>query len=121
MSGVGSRRACEEIILQNKVHVNGKLAILGQKITQDDKVTVLGKPIKIKWQDRVARIIIYHKSDNEISTRKDPEGRESVFDKIPTVAKNNRFIAIGRLDFNTSGLLIFTTSGELANHFMHPK
>jgi 23S rRNA pseudouridine2605 synthase len=80
----------------------------------------LGKSLVIKWPDRLARIIIYHKNDNEIISRNDPEGRISVFDKIP-ILKNKRFVAIGRLDFNTSGLLIFTTSGELANHFTHPR
>jgi len=80
----------------------------------------LGKPVKIKWDDRLARIIIYHKPEGEIITRNDPKGRDSVFDKIPLL-KNKRFVSIGRLDFNTSGLLIFTTSGNLANHFAHPR
>ncbi len=120
MSGVGGRRYCDGLIESGYVLVNNKIATLGQKITQKDQVTVMGKALKIKWQDRLARIIIYHKQDGEIITRDDPKGRVTVFEKIP-ILKNKRFIAIGRLDFNTSGLLIFTTSGELANHFMHPR
>ena len=120
MSGVGSRRACDELIQNGKVMVNKKTATLGQLISAEDRVEVLGKGVIIKWPDRLARIIIYHKMDNEIVSRSDPEGRTSVFDKIP-VLKNKRFVAIGRLDFNTGGLLIFTTSGELANHFTHPR
>lgn len=120
MSGAGSRRACDELVKNKSVTVNGKIATLGQAINQGDKIEILGKSIVIKWPDRLARIIIYHKNDNEIISRNDPEGRVSVFDKIP-VLKNKRFVAIGRLDYNTSGLLIFTTSGELANHFTHPR
>lgn len=120
MSGIGSRRACDELVKNNSVTVNGKMATLGQSISHGDRIEVLGKQIVIKWPDRLARIIIYHKNDNEIISRSDPEGRVSVFDKIP-ILKNKRFVAVGRLDFNTSGLLIFTTSGELANHFTHPR
>lgn len=120
MSGVGGRRSCDQLIEQGHVVVNNKVATLGQKIYMDDKVTVFGKIVKIKWPDRLARIIIYHKPEGELSTRSDPKGRDTVFDKIPLL-KNKRFVSIGRLDYNTSGLLIFTTSGELANHFMHPR
>lgn len=120
MSGVGSRRRCEELIESGKVTVNQNVATVGQKIKESDKIEVLGKAIEIKWQDRIARIIIYHKMEGEIVSRSDPQGRLSVFDKIP-ILKNKRFVAIGRLDFNTSGLLIFTNSGELANRFAHPR
>ncbi len=120
MSGVGGRRHCDNLIEEGKVLVNAKVATSGQKITINDRVEVSGKPVKIKWQDRLARIIIYHKPEGEIISRSDPKGRMSVFNKIPLL-KNKRFVAIGRLDFNTSGLLIFTTSGDLANHFMHPR
>lgn len=120
MSGVGSRRECDRLVTDGKVTVNGKNAELGMQIKERDRVEVLGKPIRIKWQDRLARIIIYHKPDGELVSRADPEGRDTVYDKIP-VLQNRRFMAIGRLDYNTSGLLIFTTSGELANHFMHPR
>lgn len=120
MSGVGGRRHCDTLIAEGKVFINGNLAVLGQKLTKGDKVEVLGKPVVIKWQDRLARIIIYHKPEGEIISRDDPKSRKTVFDRIPPL-RNKRFIAIGRLDFNTSGLLIFTTSGELAQHFTHPK
>ena len=119
-SGVGSRRYCDELITGRQVFINGKVAILGQMISGQDKVTVFDKPVIIKWPDRLARIIIYHKEDGELTTRDDPDGRQTVFDKIPLL-KNKRFIAIGRLDFNTSGLLIFTNSGDLANLLMHPR
>ena len=120
MSGAGGRRFCDTLIEEGKVFVNGKMAQLGQKLTPADRVEISGKPIKIKWQDRLARIVVYHKPEGEIISRSDPKGRTTVFEKIPML-KNKRFVAIGRLDFNTSGLLIFTTSGELANHFMHPR
>jgi 23S rRNA pseudouridine2605 synthase len=120
MSGAGSRRHCDALISEKKVLVNGQVATLGQQVSQHDRLEVLGRPVKIKWQDRLARIIIYHKPEGEIVSRSDPEGRVCVFDKIPLL-KNKRFVPIGRLDFNTSGLLIFTNSGELANHFTHPR
>lgn len=120
MSGVGSRRTCDNLITNGKVLVNGKPAQLGQQVTVTDRVEVLGRPLRIKWQDRLARIIVYHKLEGELVSRHDPEGRETVYDRIPLL-NNKRFMAIGRLDYNTSGLLIFTTSGELANRFMHPR
>jgi 23S rRNA pseudouridine2605 synthase len=120
MSGVASRRECDNLITQGKVTVNGKPAELGQQIVLHDRVEVLGRPIRIKWQDRLARIIVYHKPEGELVSRSDPEGRDTVYDRIPLL-NNRRFLAIGRLDYNTSGLLIFTTSGELANRFMHPR
>ena len=120
MSGVGSRRECDRLVAEGKVKVNHKIAELGQQIKQMDRVEVLGKPIRIKWQDRLARVIIYHKLDGELVSREDPEGRQTVYDRIPLL-NNKRFTAVGRLDYNTSGLLIFTTSGELANRLMHPR
>ena len=120
MSGVGSRRHCDDLISNGKVTVNGKTAILGQQINFGDRVEVLNKVVKIKWPDRLARIIVYHKMEGELVARVDPKGRTTVFDRIPLL-KNKRFTAVGRLDYNTSGLLIFTTSGELANHFTHPR
>lgn len=120
MSGVASRRECDVLITNGKVLVNGRIAELGQQITEKDRVEVLGKPVRIKWQDRLARIIIYHKPEGELVSRNDPQGRKTVYDRIPLL-KNRRFLAVGRLDYNTSGLLIFTNSGELANRFMHPR
>ncbi|AXE28767.1 23S rRNA pseudouridylate synthase B [Chromobacterium phragmitis] len=118
-SGVGSRREMEEWIEAGLVLVNGKKASLGDKVGPHDKVTVKGDPIKLKWPDRLPRVIMYHKEEGEIVTRDDPEGRVTVFARLPQ-AKSSRWVAIGRLDVNTSGLLLITTSGELANRMMHP-
>lgn len=120
MSGVASRRECDRLIQEGKVTVNGKQAELGQQVSVMDRVQVLGRPVRIKWPDRLARIIVYNKPDGELVSRSDPEGRDTVYDRIP-ILKNRRFMAVGRLDYNTSGLLIFTTSGELSNHFTHPR
>jgi 23S rRNA pseudouridine2605 synthase len=120
MSGVGSRRFCDDLISNQQVLVNNKPAQLGQQIRYTDKIIVSGKPLIIKWEDRVARIIIYHKVEGEITTRNDPQQRITVFSKIPDLG-NKRFVAIGRLDINTSGLLVFTTSGQLAYQMTHPK
>jgi 23S rRNA pseudouridine2605 synthase len=118
-SGVGSRREMEQWITQGLVHVNGKAAQLGDRITPEDEVTVRGSSINIKWPDRLPRILVYYKQEGEIVSRDDPQGRLSVFDRLPQTA-SSRWVAIGRLDINTSGLLILTTSGELVNRFAHP-
>lgn len=118
-SGVGSRREMEEWIANGWVSVNGRVAGLGEKITPDDQVTVKGNPIKLKWADRLPRIILYYKQEGEIVSRDDPQGRVSIFDRLPQTA-SSRWVAIGRLDINTSGLLILTTSGELVQRFAHP-
>lgn len=119
-SGLGSRRDIEKYILRGEISVNEKIAELGQKITPNDRVFINQKFIRLAWPNNLPRIIIYHKPEGEIVSRKDPEGRISVFDRLPQV-KSSRWICIGRLDFNSSGLLIFTTDGELANRFAHPK
>ena len=118
-SGVGSRREMEEWIAAGLVQVNGKTAGLGDKVTPDDQVTVKGSVIKLKWADRLPRIILYYKQEGEIVSRDDPQGRVSIFDRLPQAA-SSRWVAIGRLDINTSGLLILTTSGELVQRFAHP-
>ncbi len=119
-SGVGSRRQMEEWISNGWVQVNGKTAQLGDKVSPDDQVTVKGNAIKLKWADRLPRIILYYKQEGEIVSRDDPQGRVSIFDRLPQAA-SSRWVAIGRLDINTSGLLILTTSGELVQRFAHPK
>ena len=119
-SGVGSRRQMEEWIGNGWVQVNGKTAQLGDKVSPDDQVTVKGSAIKLKWADRLPRIILYYKQEGEIVSRDDPQGRVSVFDRLPQAA-SSRWVAIGRLDINTSGLLILTTSGELVQRFAHPR
>lgn len=118
-SGMGSRREMEEWISHGWVRVNGRVATLGEKVTPDDQVTVKGSVIKLKWADRLPRIILYYKQEGEIVSRDDPQGRISIFDRLPQVA-SSRWVAIGRLDINTSGLLILTTSGELVQRFAHP-
>ncbi|OAM29582.1 23S rRNA pseudouridylate synthase B [Eikenella sp. NML03-A-027] len=118
-SGVGSRREMEEWIQNGWVTVNGKVAQLGDKVRPEDQVLVKGSVIKLKWLDRLPRIILYYKQEGEIVSRDDPQGRVSIFDRLPQAA-SSRWVAIGRLDINTSGLLILTTSGELANRFAHP-
>ena len=109
----------EEWISNGWVTVNGRVAQLGEKVTPDDHVTVKGSIIKLKWADRLPRIILYYKQEGEIVSRDDPQGRVSIFDRLPQAA-SSRWVAIGRLDINTSGLLILTTSGELVQRFAHP-
>ena len=121
-AGFGSRREMEEWIGAGRIAVNGTVATLGIRVSEGDKVQVDGRPIRLKLQaeQTLPRILLYHKQEGEIVSRDDPDGRASVFDSLPKL-RGQKWIAIGRLDFNTSGLLIFTTSGELANRLMHPR
>ena len=119
-SGLGSRRAMEEVIKAGKVKVNGEPATLGMRVTTEDMIQVGRRQIKFKVTTRLPRVIVYHKIDGEIVSRDDPQGRRSVFEKLPVI-RSAKWLAVGRLDFNTGGLLIFTTSGELANRLMHPR
>lgn len=118
--GVGSRRDVEAWISQGRIKVNGKDATLGQRVDMHDAISVDGRVIKREEAaETVRRVIMYNKPDGEICTRDDPEGRPTVFDRLPR-PKEGRWINIGRLDINTTGLLMFTTDGELANRLMHP-
>ena len=119
-AGLGSRRAMEEIIKTGKVKVNGAVATLGSRVTTEDQIQVGRRQIKFQVTTRLPRVILYHKPEGEIVSRDDPAGRRSVFEKLPVI-RSAKWLAIGRLDFNTGGLLIFTTSGELANRLMHPR
>jgi len=121
-AGVGSRREMEEWISAGRVTVNGAVATLGVRVVEGDKVMVDGRIIKLHLEEEQAlpRVLIYHKQEGEIVSRDDPKGRANVFDSLPKL-RGQKWVAIGRLDFNTSGLLIFTTSGELANRLMHPR
>ncbi|WP_374349873.1 pseudouridine synthase, partial [Chitinimonas sp.] len=119
LTGVGSRRDCDEWVAQGRVSINGARAEPGARVRQGDRVLFDGKPLNIKWPDRLPRIVIYHKQEGELVSRDDPAGRTTVFDRLPKV-QSSAWVAVGRLDFNTSGLLIFTTSGDLANRMMHP-
>lgn len=119
-SGIGSRRQMDEAIAAGRVMVNGKPAEAGMRIGQKDRVTLDGRLVHVKWDTKLPRIIIYHKPEGELVTRDDPEGRVTVFERLPML-KSTRWMAIGRLDYNTSGLLVFTTSGDLANQMTHPR
>jgi len=120
-AGVGSRREMEEWISAGRVTVNAEVATLGMRVVEDDVVRVDQRIIRIKSQNEsLPRVLLYHKQEGEIVSRDDPEKRVSVFDKLPKV-RGMKWIAIGRLDYNTSGLLIFTSSGDLANRLMHPR
>lgn len=123
-AGHGSRREIEEWVVAGRVSVNGEPSFLGQKIGPGDRVKVNGKLISLRFaaeqKKRGPRVLVYHKPEGEIVSKDDPEGRPSVFDRLPAINKG-RWIAIGRLDFNTSGLLLFTDNGELANRMMHPR
>lgn len=119
-SGMGSRREMEDLIMAGRVSVNGEPAHTGQRVLPTDIVKVNGKPVQRRNKSKPARVLIYHKPAGEIVTTDDPKGRPTVFARLPKVS-NGKWLAIGRLDFNTEGLLIFTTSGELSNRMMHPK
>ncbi|WP_370978365.1 pseudouridine synthase [Agaribacterium sp. ZY112] len=117
--GLGSRRELEREIAAGKVTVNGTLAKLGDRVNLEDTVELNGKRVRLAAADEDTRVLLYNKPEGEICTRNDPEGRRTVFDKLPRV-NSGRWIQIGRLDINTSGLLLFTNSGDLANKLMHP-
>ncbi len=116
--GVGSRREIERWIQQGLVKINGEPAQIGQTTEGVSQVEVQGDLITLK-QEVETQFLQYHKPDDEICSRKDPEGRKSVYDHLPKLTEG-RWIAIGRLDLTTSGILLFTTNGELANALMHP-
>ncbi len=123
--GLGSRREIEQWITDGKIQINGNLVVLGQTIQATDKIKVNGKLVDIKYSfSRLenfnkVRILLYHKPEGEIVSVKDPKNRPTVFSHLPRL-RNAKWVNVGRLDFNTSGLLLFTTSGELANKLMHP-
>lgn len=119
-AGFGSRRMMEEWIASGRVSVNDELATLGMRVLEGDLIKADRRTIRVGERDDAVRVLLYHKPEGEIVSRSDPEKRASVFDKLPKV-RGQKWVAIGRLDFNTSGLLIFTTSGELANRLMHPR
>jgi 23S rRNA pseudouridine2605 synthase len=118
--GFGSRREIERWIDEGRIKINGKVCGLGDRVDPGDWVHVNGKRIIVREQQQQAtRVIMYHKPEGEVCTRSDPEGRPTVFDHLPRAGRS-RWVSIGRLDINTSGLLLFTTNGELANRLMHP-
>lgn len=118
-SGLGSRRDMEALIERGEVRVNGAVATLGARITEEDQVMVGRRKVRLNFAEELPRVILYHKPEGEIVSRHDPDGRPSVFENLPPI-KGSKWVNIGRLDFNTSGLLIFTNQGELANRMAHP-
>jgi 23S rRNA pseudouridine2605 synthase len=120
-AGMGSRRDMEELIIAGRVSVNGEPAHIGQRILPTDAVRINGKLMQRRVaNNKPPRVLVYHKPAGEIVSADDPEGRPSVFDRLPTM-KTGKWLAVGRLDFNTEGLLLFTNSGDLANRLMHPR
>ena len=119
-AGVGSRRDMEELIADGKITVNGEPAHTGQRISFGDRVEVNGKPVRLRIVPPPARIIAYHKPAGEIVTHDDPQHRPTVFRRLPRL-QQGKWQSVGRLDINTEGLLLFTTSGGLANQLMHPR
>jgi 23S rRNA pseudouridine2605 synthase len=118
-AGLGSRRALEERIANGQVKVNGEVAGTGSSIRSGDRIDLDGRAFIAAAQSEPARVLVYNKPEGELTTRDDPEGRPTVFDQLPQI-KGARWVAVGRLDINTTGLLLLTTDGELANTLMHP-
>ena len=118
--GLGSRREMEELIATGAVSVNDRTATLGDRAGPGDVIRIGRRVIRVHAEADLPKVLLYHKPEGEIVSRHDPEGRPSVFDKLPHL-RSSKWTAIGRLDFNTSGLLIFTNDGTLANRLMHPR
>ena len=117
--GIGSRRELERWITAGRITVDGEVAVLGAKVAGTEKICIDGKALRNPEREVKPRTIIYHKPPGEICTRSDPQGRKTIFKSLPRVL-GARWISVGRLDYQTSGLLILTTDGELANRLMHP-
>lgn len=118
--GLGSRRQMEDVIQAGRVSINGKIAQLGDRVEIGDELRLDGRKVHFQAErETKRRVIIYYKPEGEICSRNDPEGRPTVFDHLPSIA-NDRWVMVGRLDINSSGLLLFTNDGELANRLMHP-
>jgi 23S rRNA pseudouridine2605 synthase len=120
-AGLGSRRELETWLINGRISVNGKIAKLGDRAGENDKLEVDGRLIRLNKPqlEELPSVLLYHKPNGEVCTRSDPEGRPVVFENLPRL-RNKRWIMVGRLDLNTAGLLLFTTDGELANRLMHP-
>ncbi len=118
--GLGSRRQIESWIKEGKIQLNGEVANIGDQVKPGDQVMYSGRKIIIKAADeKFPRVIAYHKPEGEVCSRSDPEGRPTIFENLPGL-KHSRWVAVGRLDLNTSGLILLTDNGELANRLMHP-
>ena len=119
-AGLGSRRDMEQLIADGHVSINGHPAKVGDRVKPGDLVKLNGKLVRLTWKKQMPRVLLYHKPEGEIVSRGDPEGRPTVFAGLPSI-RGGRWVSVGRLDINTEGLLIFTTSGELANRLSHPR
>jgi 23S rRNA pseudouridine2605 synthase len=119
-AGMGSRLEMEQLILEGRISVNNEPAHIGQRIQFGDSIKVNGKPIRVRIDPPPARVIAYHKPAGEVVTHDDPQNRPTVFRKLPKL-QHGKWQSVGRLDLNTEGLLLFTSSGELANNLMHPR
>ena len=118
--GIGSRRGIESLIKQRKVPVNGQIATIGQLVSENDIFEVEGRTVRLSKKDpSKKRILMYNKKVGEISSRNDPDHKKTIFDSLPKL-KSGRWVSVGRLDINTSGLILFTNDGSLANQLMHP-
>ena len=117
--GIVSRRQAENLIREGRIKVNGQEAILGMSISRNDLIEIDGKKVEISKSTNSLRVLMYNKKVGEISSTKDPEGRPSVYQALPKI-NNGKWISVGRLDISTSGLMLFTNDGQLANKLMHP-
>ncbi len=118
--GIGSRRGIESLIRQKKVSVNGQLATIGQLVSEKDRFEIEGRSIKLLKKDPTKRrVLMYNKKIGEISSRNDPDHKKTIFDSLPKL-KSGRWVSVGRLDINTSGLILFSNDGSFANNLMHP-
>ena len=117
--GIVSRRQAENLIREGRIKVNGLEAILGMSISRHDLIEIDGKKIEISKGNKALRVLMYNKKIGEISTTKDSQDRPSVFQSLPKII-NGKWISVGRLDINTSGLMLFTNDGKFANKLMHP-
>jgi 23S rRNA pseudouridine2605 synthase len=118
-AGIASRRQIESWISEGRLTINGRPAVLGVRVRGEEQICLDGKPLRLR-QAQAPQVLVYHKPEGEMTTRQDPQRRHTVFEQLPPVA-GGRWIAVGRLDINTSGLLLFTNDGELASRLMHPR
>jgi len=119
-AGLGSRREIDRLLQEGKVRINGKQAKPGDRICATDQVILDGRRVSLQHaKQQQNKVIVYNKPEGELVTRNDPQGRPTIFQRLPALHQA-RWISVGRLDINSSGVLLLTTNGELANKLMHP-